>query len=143
MGIAEQLQREEFEALGEDSVVNEAECSRATLRRRLLQSDRDFTSDDYEMLLRLDEAPTRGSAAKEQKLLQEVALRPLPVRKVAKGEGLGNCSICLEEMLPNSEVRTLPCMHCFHRKCIDKWLLSPGVVPRCPVDQTEIPNGLS
>lgn len=32
------------------------------------------------------------------------------------------CSICLEDFVVGSEVRTLPCTHFFHLSCIDTWL---------------------
>ena len=33
------------------------------------------------------------------------------------------CSICLVAYTPGDELRDLPCRHCFHRACIDEWLL--------------------
>lgn len=33
------------------------------------------------------------------------------------------CSICLVAYTLGDELRDLPCQHCFHRACIDEWLL--------------------
>jgi len=41
------------------------------------------------------------------------------------------CTICLEDFKTNSEVRTLPCLHGFHRSCVDKWLKRQGDCPNC------------
>ncbi|CRL19632.1 Zinc finger, C3HC4 RING-type [Penicillium camemberti] len=32
------------------------------------------------------------------------------------------CSLCFEDMTPDSIFRQLPCRHIFHQPCIDKWL---------------------
>lgn len=32
------------------------------------------------------------------------------------------CDICLNEYKPNDKLRTIPCLHRFHTRCIDKWL---------------------
>ena len=32
------------------------------------------------------------------------------------------CDICLTEYKSDDQLRTIPCLHRFHMKCIDKWL---------------------
>ena len=41
------------------------------------------------------------------------------------------CAICLCEMEVGDKVRKLGCMHQFHAKCVDKWLLKFNSV--CPI----------
>lgn len=42
------------------------------------------------------------------------------------------CSICLCEVNPGDKIRRLDtCGHCFHRSCIDLWLLRRGDCPLC------------
>ena len=36
---------------------------------------------------------------------------------------LGECTICLSSFAPGEQLRALPCMHVFHRDCMDMWLL--------------------
>lgn len=45
------------------------------------------------------------------------------------------CSVCLEHFRQGEELRMLPCMHRYHRQCIDRWLARS---PACPVCKHEI-----
>ncbi|XP_037722808.1 RING finger protein 11 isoform X3 [Drosophila subpulchrella] len=46
------------------------------------------------------------------------------------------CVICMAEFCVDESVRYLPCMHIYHVKCIDDWLLRSLTCPSClePVD---------
>ncbi|KAF5179855.1 RING/U-box superfamily protein [Thalictrum thalictroides] len=33
-----------------------------------------------------------------------------------------SCSVCLSRLREGDEIRTLPCLHVFHRMCVDRWL---------------------
>lgn len=44
------------------------------------------------------------------------------------------CSVCLEEFLLGDDQRRLPCLHSFHRGCVDEWLESTGQCPVCRHD---------
>lgn len=61
----------------------------------------------------------------------------LPTHKLSKNLEINNvtCCICLTDMEEGVEVRQLPCMHYFHKDCIDQWLL---VNKTCPVDKRAI-----
>ncbi|KAJ1459787.1 hypothetical protein M885DRAFT_511038 [Pelagophyceae sp. CCMP2097] len=46
------------------------------------------------------------------------------------------CAICTERWRSGDAFRRLPCRHCFHLECIDRWALSQaikGVEPDCPL----------
>jgi hypothetical protein len=41
------------------------------------------------------------------------------------------CCICLAKYAHNDELRELPCAHCFHKDCVDKWLKINALCPLC------------
>ena len=45
-----------------------------------------------------------------------------------------SCSICICEFEDNEILRLLPCIHRFHRDCIDKWLSINRLCPTCNLD---------
>ena len=46
------------------------------------------------------------------------------------------CVICMIEFVFGDHVRYLPCLHTYHTKCIDDWLMRSFICPSCmePVD---------
>jgi len=41
------------------------------------------------------------------------------------------CPVCFEPFLEGEEIRTLPCMHRYHRECIDRWLFKRPICAKC------------
>lgn len=103
---------------------------RSRLHLALMQ--RDFTADDYEMLQQLDEGVTNISQG-----ASEGELRRLPIHRVTQSDQAvstavsKSCSICLADFQINDAVKSLPCLHRFHEKCIDKWLRDKAICPVC------------
>lgn len=54
------------------------------------------------------------------------------------------CTICMEEYMPNDEITPLPCdaRHYFHSKCIENWLKSNNSCPLCkkPITEEDLKN---
>jgi len=95
---------------------------------RLSMMNRDFNENDYEMLLRLDEAVQKKGATKEK-------IETLPTHIISQKTEDTTCCICLSDMEEGCEVRKLPCMHYFHKECIDQWL---KMSKTCPIDKKSI-----
>ena len=77
-------------------------------------------------LLHAKEAWERKMGRQARRALNNVEL-------VVVGEGgeEAECTVCLDSLAAGEETRRLPCLHVFHRKCIDHWLLTRRKCPLC------------
>lgn len=80
----------------------------------------------------------RQYEARQMAGAQEDTIEALPTRTYtaalraegAKKEDTG-CQICMEDFAEGDELRTLPCFHLFHAKCVDQWLKVNSICPTC------------
>ncbi|XP_039133757.1 RING-H2 finger protein ATL73-like [Dioscorea cayenensis subsp. rotundata] len=65
--------------------------------------------------------------------LRRKVIRALPVFVFSEGLKISECcAICLSDFMNGERVRVLPkCMHGFHVKCIDRWLMARSSCPTC------------
>lgn len=88
---------------------------------------REFDGDDYEALMRLDErnAPRMG--------MSQTAIDMLPEYICTQDSDAGKdgCVVCLEAFRKGQTLRTIPCLHRFHKQCIDHWLQRKSTCPIC------------
>lgn len=102
----------------------------------LVLSDRDFTDQDYERLLTLDNV----SVAKKGLSADAMARRGVVTRAWAEKKTPSDdadaprCAVCLESFSRGDLVSRLPCTHQYHRTCIERWLSSHVECPVCRVD---------
>nr|GMD85504.1 E3 ubiquitin-protein ligase RLIM isoform X2 [Ipomoea batatas] len=90
-----------------------------------LQTQRDFNENDYEMLLALDENNHQHAGASMHQI------NGLPETTVQNENLEEACSICLENPTMGDTIRHLPCLHKFHKDCIDPWLQRRSSCPVC------------
>ncbi len=107
-------------------------------RLRMALLNRDFTGDDYEMLQTLDQdVSPRASRGATQAEINALPLHTVSPMEAANNEaeteagGGPSCNICLGPYAVREEVRTLPCLHRYHRHCIDTWLRDRAICPVC------------
>lgn len=67
------------------------------------------------------------------------ALDKIPVKTVKNEDPVPDedqecCAVCIESFQHGELIRTLPCNHCFHKICIDPWLLEHRSCPMCKLD---------
>ncbi|XP_020703865.1 uncharacterized protein LOC110115076 isoform X3 [Dendrobium catenatum] len=86
---------------------------------------RDFNEDDYEMLLALDENNHNVGASERQ-------INSLPQSVIQQNtDSEEACAVCLETPVVGDAIRHLPCLHKFHKDCIDTWLRRKRSCPIC------------
>jgi len=77
-------------------------------------------------------AGMQPSTALIEEVLPAMAFAEAAGFLLANEEGGGHeCSICLAEMASGDRVRVLPCVHCYHAKCIDHWFSRVQSCPTC------------
>mmetsp|Transcript_52577 Transcript_52577/g.94390 ORF Transcript_52577/g.94390 Transcript_52577/m.94390 type:complete len:298 (-) Transcript_52577:82-975(-) len=52
----------------------------------------------------------------------------------SRGSSGSECSVCMEAFVSGQELRVLPCLHRYHRTCIDQWLRQKAACPLCKHD---------
>jgi len=93
---------------------------------------RESTSVSIELLLPLHNEDVRGAKWHN---INELPTRSFVLREKAEENNIQkSCRICMEDFKNDELVRTLPCLHFFHRKCIDKWLFQNRTCPICKFD---------
>mmetsp|Transcript_46884 Transcript_46884/g.114353 ORF Transcript_46884/g.114353 Transcript_46884/m.114353 type:complete len:658 (+) Transcript_46884:150-2123(+) len=61
-----------------------------------------------------------------------------PSKSFPSPQDLDACTICLEEYTAGEKLRCLPCNHCFHARCICRWLVERSATcPLCKIDLYE------
>ncbi|KAK2164717.1 hypothetical protein NP493_1401g00032 [Ridgeia piscesae] len=44
------------------------------------------------------------------------------------------CAVCLDAFHPKQKIRVLPCLHEYHVKCVDSWLITHHTCPLCKLN---------
>ena len=71
-----------------------------------------------------------AAAAEDEESKAIAAIKALPCHDIAEGSAEltdgdeeAECALCLAYLAPGDRMRTLPCSHAFHQKCVDRWLI--------------------
>ncbi|XP_046848077.1 RING finger protein 11-like [Xenia sp. Carnegie-2017] len=91
----------------------------------------------YSYYIQSQRAPHLLSEEQQIRLAQRLGLiQHLPVGKYDETKKKRECAICMVDFEFGDEIRFLPCMHIYHKECIDDWLIRSFTCPSCmePVD---------
>merc|ERR1719215_1611593 len=119
---------------------NEDDDRHAHYRRRNADDDEFYPSDSDEEVYRgLDrgtiEGNTVGHVYAAPSAAQAAAARPGATASSTDEDK--KCMVCMEAFANGDELRTLPCLHRYHRSCIDEWLSRSRECPICKRDITD------
>lgn len=89
--------------------------------------------------------------SQQRRTINMVALKNLPLSVFNPGDCCDDipvCAICLDAFKDGDELRNLNCSHCFHRACVDIWLLGTlsydiqlnGTCPTCRQNAASSPK---
>ncbi|KAJ6326224.1 hypothetical protein OIU78_013347 [Salix suchowensis] len=81
------------------------------------------------MLLALDDNNSQHGATANQ-------INSLPESVVQTDNFEETCAVCLEAPTIGEKIRHLPCLHKFHKDCIDPWLSRKTSCPICKLSIT-------
>ncbi|KAI1900939.1 hypothetical protein AGOR_G00054990 [Albula goreensis] len=82
-------------------------------------------NDDLELLQKQDILKLLAAMKTRKYHLPKACLDP------GQAGETDNCAVCLEQFYNNQCLRVLPCLHEFHRDCVDPWLLLQQTCPLC------------
>ncbi|CAF2119263.1 unnamed protein product [Rotaria magnacalcarata] len=88
----------------------------------------DFGPNDYENLLELDQTVNKIALTTDQ-INRFPTERFCPLPNANPEENI--CSICMDNYEQNQTLRRLPCLHRYHKDCIDNWLKTSNLCPIC------------
>ena len=102
---------------------NSVQCMGATLSKRRC---RIFSNTSNPDLKEVSEPLRRGEKYCALHAFQEKKKKPTNVNRVSRGK----CTICLDNIY-DDDIKFLRCIHMFHNKCIDTWLVRSNKCPNC------------
>jgi len=73
----------------------------------------------------------RQMAGAEADTIEALPTRTFDAGAMGDKEEDMRCQICIEDFSEGDELRTLPCFHLFHAKCVDQWLKVNSICPTC------------
>ncbi|KAL9247006.1 hypothetical protein vseg_020478 [Gypsophila vaccaria] len=123
-----------------ESNTNEDGSARASISRIVMLAEALFEVLDeiHQQSVVLSSRPSLssiGSVPAPSETVESLPVRVFTKSPKSQSEDGSQCYICLVEYEEGDEMRSLPCHHEFHKKCIDKWLKEiHRVCPLCRGD---------
>ncbi|PFX30186.1 RING finger protein 11-like isoform X1 [Stylophora pistillata] len=100
----------------------------------ILSHSRHFSfQEEAPIFIQSQHAPHLLSEEQQIRLAQRLGLiQHLPVGKYDGSKGKKReCVICMTDFAMGDPIRFLPCMHIYHKDCIEDWLVRSFTCPSC------------
>ncbi|XP_071477875.1 RING finger protein 150-like [Diadema antillarum] len=83
-------------------------------------------------------AQARGRTQKQLGRAAKKVIAKLPQRTIKDDDQeiveMEACPVCLDIYKTNDILRVLPCMHAYHKSCVDQWLVENRTCPMCKLN---------
>ncbi|XP_071340044.1 RING finger protein 215 isoform X2 [Trachinotus anak] len=86
---------------------------------------------DHQLNDNLELLPKQDVLKRMSSLKTKTYRQPKPWCDPSQPLETDNCAVCLEPFNNNQCLRVLPCLHEYHRDCVDPWLLLQHTCPLC------------
>ncbi|XP_029295413.1 RING finger protein 215 isoform X2 [Cottoperca gobio] len=86
---------------------------------------------DHQLNDNLELFPKQDILKRMSSLKTKTYRQPKPWCDSSQTVETDNCAVCLEPFNNNQCLRVLPCLHEYHRDCVDPWLLLQHTCPLC------------
>ncbi|KAM7391116.1 hypothetical protein PAMP_021832 [Pampus punctatissimus] len=86
---------------------------------------------DHQLNNDLELLPKQDVLKRMSSLKTKTYRQPKPWCDPSQPVETDNCAVCLEPFNNNQCLRVLPCLHEYHRDCVDPWLLLQHTCPLC------------
>ncbi|XP_040010191.1 RING finger protein 215 isoform X2 [Xiphias gladius] len=86
---------------------------------------------DHQLNDNLELLPKQDVLKRMSSLKTKTYRQPKPWCDPSQPVETDNCAVCLEPFNNNQCLRVLPCLHEYHRDCVDPWLLLQHTCPLC------------
>ncbi|XP_068995281.1 RING finger protein 215 [Embiotoca jacksoni] len=86
---------------------------------------------DHQLNDSLELLPKQDVLKRMSSLKTKMYRQPKPWCDPSQPVETDNCAVCLEPFNNNQCLRVLPCLHEYHRDCVDPWLLLQQTCPLC------------
>uniref|UniRef100_A0A1A8KE00 Ring finger protein 215 n=1 Tax=Nothobranchius kuhntae TaxID=321403 RepID=A0A1A8KE00_NOTKU len=90
-----------------------------------------WQNQDHQLNNDLELLPKQDIVKRMSSLKTRRYRKPKPWRDPSQATETDTCAVCLEPFSNNQCLRVLPCLHEYHRDCVDPWLLLQHTCPLC------------
>ena len=103
------------------------------IREIMGNAQRHLNFDDLDINIITEESISQQKLEEDIRALPTFKVDEAYMKKIESNteECMKKCVICMEEFAVGDDLKTLPCFHIFHGKCVNQWLMENMNCPVC------------